>query len=333
MLSPQSAEILATKTPTSFQLLVQRLTSLELHFDDGNNLDVVMSDLSDLFRKIFMSADNMQALHIGFPSHRPLNLPLDDIFHNIRWRQLAAFGIQAWKLDAEEIVALVRRHRDRLRGLRLRDVLLKDGSRWQDVLGFLRSEVPHLEWVSLRRIGYAKTFDEQWAARGAEIPDDPPGGAPSDSDEEDMMEIGIESSDDDNDTDDDTSDEHSNDSDDTDEDDDSPGPHIQAHARNGTRHATNGRHHSHEEPDSADETDDEHGPMAETMSFPARTVAQSPSDADPSFGSNGAVSTSSSALEDLGDNGIFVSNAQRKTWEKWVVPRRYARGHASSRSR
>ena len=182
MLSPQSVLSLANAAPTSFTELVERLTCLELHFDDGTDLDNRMRDLSPLSRVVFNAARNMQAVHVGFPSHRPLSLRLEELFHDVQWEKLVAFGIQAWRLDADEIIALVRRHRDRLRGLRLRDVLLKDGSRWRDVLLCLRNEMPRLDWVSLRRIDYASHFDNQWTL-GAEIPDDPPGGG-SDSDDD-----------------------------------------------------------------------------------------------------------------------------------------------------
>ncbi|KAK8214064.1 hypothetical protein IWZ01DRAFT_433113 [Phyllosticta capitalensis] len=185
MLSPQSAMALAAHPPNATQVLAERLTCLELHFDGGPDLDNKMRELSSLTKLIFTSAKNMQAVHIGFPSHRPLSLRLEEVFHDVRWDKLLAFGIQAWKLDADEIVALARRHRDRLKGLRLRDVLLKDGSKWKDVLAFLREDMYRLDWVSLRRIGYAKQFDEQWAVAGAEVPDDPPGGASESDDESD----------------------------------------------------------------------------------------------------------------------------------------------------
>jgi hypothetical protein len=100
---------------------------------------------------------------------------------------LQAFGIQAWRLDADEIIGLARRHRETLRGLRLRDVLLKDGSRWKDVLAFLRDNMAKMDWVSLRRIDYEKHFDES-RILGAEIPDESLVGSDS-SDESDGWDI------------------------------------------------------------------------------------------------------------------------------------------------
>jgi hypothetical protein len=105
----------------------------------------------------------MEAVHLGFPSRLPLDLALEDIFHNVHWEKLRAFGIQAWRLDSREIIDFARRHRRTLRGLRLRDVLLKEGSMWKDVLSMLRDEIDNLEWVSLRRIDYSSAFDEKWA--------------------------------------------------------------------------------------------------------------------------------------------------------------------------
>ncbi|KAJ4373990.1 hypothetical protein N0V83_002729 [Neocucurbitaria cava] len=183
MLSPQSVLGAASNPPSTLSVLAERLTCLELHFDDGTDLDVRMRQLSSLSKAVFTAAKNIEAVHIGFPSHRPLTLRLEEIFHNVKWDKLQAFGVQAWKLDADEIIGLAQRHRETLRGLRLRDVLLKEGSRWKDVLSFLRDKMMRLDWVSLRRIDYAKHFDEQmWL--GAEVPDDPLVGSDS-SDESD----------------------------------------------------------------------------------------------------------------------------------------------------
>lgn len=183
MLSPQSATFLTKRQSGSISTLAARLTCLTLHFDDGNDMDDKMSALSDLFETVFKTAEGMQAVHVGFPSHRPLSLPLEAVFHNVAWKKLVAFGIQGWKLDADEILSMAFRHRDKLKGLRLRDVYLKEGSMWKDVLGPLRESMHKLEWLSLRRIGYARIFDDLFSFAGGEIPDDPaPGLSDSDSD-------------------------------------------------------------------------------------------------------------------------------------------------------
>lgn len=282
MLSPQSAEFLASHPPRSISTLAARLTCLTLHFDDGTDLDQKMSELSGLFRTVFMTAENMQAVHVGFPSHRPLNLRLEDVFHNVKWEKLVAFGVQGWKLDGQEIIDLALRHRDRLKGLRLRDVLLKDGSMWKDVLGTLRDSMYRLDWVSLRRIGYAQHFDDLWLGAGAEVPDDPP---PGESDSE-------------------TS---------TSEHDPIVGPStIHQAAATGSL--------SSEDPlsDSEESSDDENGPEADGMEFPPLESPDTPASA-PWCNCSGRGHLDSA--EDLGDDGYTVSNTKRKAWEKWVTRR------------
>jgi len=197
MMNPQS--VLAMKNmnrtiPQANSILYEHLTCLELHFDDPLDLSAKMKELSPFFKTVFKTARNMQAVHIGFPSRQPLDLNLEDIFHNVHWEKLRAFGVQAWRLDAEEIINLARRHRKTLRGLRLRDVQLKDGSMWKDVLAMLRAEMELLDWVSLRRVDYASHFDEVWGD-SMEVPDYPPGGA-SDSDEEDDFHAHVDMEDD-----------------------------------------------------------------------------------------------------------------------------------------
>ena len=230
MLSPASAGFLASHEPHSLSTLAARLTCLTLHFDDGSDLDQKMSELSNLFRTVFTTAEGMQAVHVGFPSHRPLNLPLESVFHNVTWDKLLAFGIQGWNLEAEEIINLILRYKDRLKGLRLRDVYLKEGSMWKDVLGTLRDSMRRLEWVSLRRIDYVRHFEDVWIAAGAEIPDDPP---PGDSDSE------------------------------TDDEEEEPiaGPsNFHPHA--------NGVSSDDVESNATSDSDDEHGPEANEMDFP-----------------------------------------------------------------
>ena len=198
MMNPQSALAMKQSIPQTVPVLSSRLTCLELHFDDGSDLDARVRDISNLFHAVFNAAKNLQALHIGFPSHSPLNLALEEVFHNVRWEKLRAFGIQSWRLDADEIIDMARRHSKTLRGLRLRDVQLKEGSMWKDVLTMLREEMDLLDWVSLRRVDYSQHFDELWR-NSMEVPDDPPGGA-SDSDDEDNFSARFSMPDDDGDS-------------------------------------------------------------------------------------------------------------------------------------
>ncbi|KAK3078332.1 hypothetical protein LTS18_007780 [Coniosporium uncinatum] len=320
MLSPQSAIVLAEHPANTFETLFECLTCLELHFDDGIDLDNKMRNLSGLFKTVFSAAKNMQAVHVGFPSHRPLSLPLESLFHNVRWEKLLAVGIQAWKLDAEEIINLARRHREKLKGLRLRDVLLKDGSMWKDVLGFLRQEMLRLDWVSLRRIGYATHFDAQWAAAGAEVPDDPPGGASDSSEEDDDFDEHMDDDDDGNEGHDDTDtltthpgpaedeDDHVIEENDDDDDDDE------------TMNSDDLSNDSDDDDGGdGDDEDNEHGPAGHAMDFPNHTMA--PDTPNGTWCNCNGRSAYPDSKEDLGDDGVFVSNAQRKMWEKWVVGR------------
>lgn len=208
MMNPNSILAVHRKIPQTIAAFASGLTCLELHFEDGTELNRRILDLSGAFNMVFSAAVNLQAVHIGFPSRTPLELSLEEVFHHVKWDKLRAFGIQAWHLEANEIVQLARRHSKTLRGLRLRDVLLKEDSTWKDVLFMLRAEMEQLDWVSLRRIDYSNHFDEVWAV-SMEVPDDPPGGA-SDSDDENEIPDHFNNMDLDPDTEGDESDDFSN---------------------------------------------------------------------------------------------------------------------------
>ena len=200
--------------------------------------------------------------------------------------QLLAFGIASWNLSANEIINLALRHKDRLKGLRLRDIHLNEGSMWRDVLGTLRSRMLNLEWVSLRRIGYMRGFEEM-NGEGAEIPDDPMFGiSTSGSDEGDDESEGG------------TGEEHM------------PGA-------NNLGDQLNGGFSEGEDSDGhAHSDDDEHGPEANATEFPDLNPIDSPTVAT---WPNGTHRSFPDSVEDLGDNGYSVSYRQRKAWEKWVV--------------
>lgn len=202
MMSPQSMLAVQRNIPQTFSSLASGLTCLELHFEDGTDLNTRIQELSSLFRAVFSAAKSLQAVHIGFPSRTPLDVNLEDIFHDIKWDKLRAFGIQACRLEAKEIIWLARRHSKTLRGLRLRDVLLKEDSMWKDVLHVLRTEMEQLDWVSLRRIDYSNHFDDFWEG-SMEVPDDIAFGS-SDSDEEDNLTTHLSDADSDTDGDDDS---------------------------------------------------------------------------------------------------------------------------------
>ncbi|KAI9889094.1 MAG: hypothetical protein M1814_005818 [Vezdaea aestivalis] len=289
MMSPQYA---MPNSDPSTSVLAARLTCLELHFDDGFNLDTRIRELTPLFKTVFEAATGMQHLHIGFPSRAPLSLRLEEIFHNVRWRHLRAFGIQAWKLSSSEIIALAQRHKKTLRGLRLRDVLLTEESLWKDVLDSLREEMEELRWVSLRRIGYASFFEDN-AAGAMEIGD---WIASDESDVEDGFTDQFSSSDSPGDDESDDAD------DDTASEGDEHGPLAYQLAILST-----------------DATSSLAAPDTPT-SAPWCTCS--------SKNREGWCNTLTK--DDLGDDGRLVSVEQRKRWEQWVVGRCAEHGRGSA---
>jgi hypothetical protein len=195
-MSPQSAVYLNhfpdKAISSTVSSLASQLTCLELHFNDGadrgwheTTIDHKMREISGLFKEVFTAATGMRSVHVGFRPRAPLGLPLEEIFHHVTWEKLRAFGIQSWFLNAEEIIELAHRHRRTLKGLRLRDVHLRKGSMWKEVLGHLRDQMETLDWLSLRRIGYEEWYNTQYRDT-MEVPPDPPAGT-SDSDNEGIL--------------------------------------------------------------------------------------------------------------------------------------------------
>jgi hypothetical protein len=287
MLSPDSARFLRLKGPNSVSTLAERLEVLTLHFDDNEDLDTKIQELSIVFKEVFNRARNMKAVHVGFPSHRPLTLPLESIFHHVQWEKLVAFGVQGWELSQDEIIALVSRH-PTLKGLRLRDVHLKDGSLWKDILHFLRSDMLSLQWVSLRRIGYTKYFHSPDFTQdlGAELPDIP------------LAEL--ESSEDD------------------DDDDDYP-PMMGPSNPTDSEPESDPEVDSEEDSDDDDDDDDEHGPESHEVDFPNLNSPDTPASA-PWCTCDGGGGRLESA-DELDDDGYRVDNTKRKYWERWVLRR------------
>lgn len=153
-LNPQMSLLLANSLNTTVPVLhPMRLTCLELQFDDRVNLDEEMLELSELFQRGFTEAVNVQGLHISFT--RPVSIPFESVFHDVHWHHLRYIGFGAWRLNSEDIIKFVHRHKKTLRAIRLRGVLLNEGSRWKDILKILRLE-PKLKWASFRGVGYSK---------------------------------------------------------------------------------------------------------------------------------------------------------------------------------
>jgi hypothetical protein len=150
-----------------------RLTSLDINFySNTDNITPTMADLSGVFHRFFNAAKNIIAIHIGFLSKTPLDLDLEALFHNIRWKPLRKLSIQGWRLNAQEIINLARRHRYQLRDFRLRGIYLRPGGRWRDILSVLREEMDQLDRLDLREIDYAAYFDLVAVSNGVEVFDD-----------------------------------------------------------------------------------------------------------------------------------------------------------------
>lgn len=197
--------------------------------------------------------------------------------------QLLAFGVSGWCLRSDEIINLAVRHREKLKGLRLRDVFLKEGSRWKEVLWALKFKMESLEWLSLRQIGYDEA-DIFMNGGGAEVPDDTHLSSSSESDDE------------------------------NDNDDDMAEPGSSQHQANGHLDAQN------DAEDYQSSEDGDNGPGANDTEFPAAVLT--PSDPTIGKTPNGIYQMALDMDIDLEDNGVTISREQRKAWEAWVVKHR-----------
>lgn len=155
-MEPRSPLIITRSLRTTISTLAERLLYLELEFvDERSHQHERMSELSELFGTVFTAAVNLQCLHVGF--RRRMSAPLSLLFHNVRFRWLVHLGLHMWDLDSDELIELLRRHRNTLRSIRLRHISLKqelNEKNWEKVLRFIRGSFPNLKWISLRGISY-----------------------------------------------------------------------------------------------------------------------------------------------------------------------------------
>ncbi|CAI7586461.1 unnamed protein product [Penicillium viridicatum] len=175
-ISPEATLQLLRAPSTTLAAMGGRLTSLDINFHSTTDITATMADLSEVFRRFFIAAKNLIAIHIGFLGKTPLDLDLELLFHHIRWKTLRKLSIQGWRLSAGEIIALARRHSPHLRDFRLLGVYLRPGGLWRDVLVVLREEMEQLERLVLRDIDYAAHFDSVAVSSGVEVFDDYPAG-------------------------------------------------------------------------------------------------------------------------------------------------------------
>ncbi|KAJ5778136.1 hypothetical protein N7520_001382 [Penicillium odoratum] len=168
-ISPEATLKLLQAPSSTLAAMGSRLTSLDVNFHSNTDITATMSDLSSVFHRFFIEAKNLVAIHIGFPPKTPLDLDLDAIFHDIRWKTLRSLSLQGWRLSADEIISLARRHRRQLRDFRLCAVYLRPMGRWKDVLRVLREEMERLDRVELYDIDYADHFDALSMTSGIEV--------------------------------------------------------------------------------------------------------------------------------------------------------------------
>ncbi|KAG0153182.1 hypothetical protein PDIDSM_5032 [Penicillium digitatum] len=175
-ISPEATLQLLRAPSTPLAAMGGRLTSLDINFYSTTDITRTMANLSKVFHRFFVAAKNLIAIHIGFLSKTPLDLDLELLFHHIRWKALRKLSIQGWRLSADEIIALARRHSPHLRDFRLRGIYLRPGGLWRDVLVVLREEMGQLERLVLKDIDYTAHFDSVTVSNGVEVLDDYPAG-------------------------------------------------------------------------------------------------------------------------------------------------------------
>ncbi|GLA08665.1 hypothetical protein AnigIFM60653_010461 [Aspergillus niger] len=158
-ISPEATVRLLQAPSTSLSALGARLASLDVTFHSAAKLSTYMETLSNVFHDFFLAAKNLTTIHLGFPTNAPLDLALEQIFHDVQWKRLRTLSIQGWRLGSEEVIAFIRRHRRQLRNVRLASVYLRPGGRWREVLTVLHDEMDLLERIDLRGIDYTSNFD------------------------------------------------------------------------------------------------------------------------------------------------------------------------------
>lgn len=266
----------------SVSSIAQSLQCLTLRFESPDDLDAKMRELSPLFRTVFESARNLVSVHIGF-LQTSVSIPLSDIFHGIKMENLRVFSIAGWRLNAEEIIDLCHTYRANLRGLRLHGVLLKEGGMWKDVLATIRKEMQSLRWISLSKADYATA--QNGIATGVDVT------RHSDSDESDTA--------------DEEEDEENEDS--TIESEETADPEPQG-----------------EDSDDLFSNDDDPRANSDVDSIDDRNGTARAFTIEVETPDYEHICTCSSGIQylsvdDLRDDGISVTQRQRKLWESWVV--------------
>jgi len=165
-MSPQSLLRLSPEVQELGMSTWSQLTYLKLNFSHMSDRDTNQTQLeskivllSEFFKTVFSTAKNLMELHIGFFPSSPLELQLEEVFHDTFWPKLRILGVEAWRLTSAEIIAIIQRHGTTLRGLRLANIVLREGSLWRDVV--VETRALDLEWLSLDDIDYELEFDRK----------------------------------------------------------------------------------------------------------------------------------------------------------------------------
>ncbi|RDW81368.1 F-box domain protein [Aspergillus mulundensis] len=153
---PRAAVKLLQTPSATLSAIGARLACLEVTFLSKTDLTRHMEDLSLVFHDVLLAAKKLESIHIGFSPAVPLGLRLNQVFHRIQWKKLRKLSLEGWHLTSDEIIALIRRHRQQVRNIRLERVFLRDGSHWRDVLSVLHDEMDEIESIYLRDIDYVK---------------------------------------------------------------------------------------------------------------------------------------------------------------------------------
>ncbi|KAE8382927.1 hypothetical protein BDV26DRAFT_194761 [Aspergillus bertholletiae] len=158
-ISPESALKLSQTPSLTLSTLGARLTSLDVTFHSTKDMTSNIKSVSSVFHDVFLSAKNLTSIKLGFRANVPVDISLELIFHRLQWKRLRALSILGWRLDSDEIISLIRRHRRQLREVGLTGVYLRNGGRWRDILSVLHSEMDQVERIYLRDIDYADHLD------------------------------------------------------------------------------------------------------------------------------------------------------------------------------
>jgi len=187
-MSPQSLLLLGPRVWQIGMRLWSQLTYLDLTFDErpdrsyldtsGTILTGHKPEMAEMFKQFFRVARNLVTLYVRFTPATPARLPLEDVFHGFSWPKLQVLGVGSWMLRAEELVDLINRHQDTLKGVYLSEVYLLDGEMWKDVISTLKTQAKRIEWVGLQGIGYERqyvrtqAFIETYSDTSSEVEDD-----------------------------------------------------------------------------------------------------------------------------------------------------------------